>query len=1157
MEPTAPHTRHAIVREYLLAEMWHSLGSYLPASRRYLYLQESLRQMEIRDARNPMQENQDPLHALLEESLTLNEQLSRNVHRAKKERSDDRINVESQQNPNVRRFRRIAVEHDAENFWFPMRRFYQLMLEASKTRPTKSTPERSLEELHAVVRVPGRWETRSQGWERFLVRLHRNQARLEPAPNQTSPEDLAKMEKGLSDDARRLLDADLSSRWFDSPTHLHVLKALSAAHGMLHGAEQERRRLLEDGSDTPNDAASEHERINQNLEACLSIFTWAYDVAQLAPWCLASTGIERERLQDLLRHRNRAFTSNDHPLSHPAIWIADQISILALYRRATTFHMLARNEQAFSDFNKVQRLARTTLRHMQIVAVDVKDSCEFLEIALALADYRIGSIYREEHAHPMALEHFASARERFDCLWANAPSSPARIHSRWLVRLLLDRGESLGKLGRITAALESYLHAWEALVRLVSARAERPPRLDESERFLDWLGSRRNEPKIPKAELQDLAVGLLRSIHSTQIPEALHALASDVLLHLGRTLGMLRLGQTPSDRAPFDSGPGDSARGPHGVAISLLQKSLEYRSSGCLARSQLLSLLPPDAGPDAADRLLAPDTLKQHVSTNDIVERAIRLYEQEILNNLRATPRTAEAHDLPAARRALLEDILWHPESPVDRYERVTRILSRPPRPSDDGLPVSKKQTSDFRIEFVSCERYSSFGPFVPRPTAFVAPGGGHFVRIHGLPVSPSTFGLDQAEAHRQTVFGIVFDPGPLFLRNLHQCGFSIGDIDMIVVTHDHPDHMASLDAVLTLLHRREKIAQGRGRRDHVKSNGRNSGGRFALDLTENGRKLPILCNRSVADRYRGIVEYPVSFIEFSEWEASRKDFIHLPRRPGDNKPANLFQMHSMPGHPDIGRNDSFALIIGDPELGPSIGFTGDVPFPSYQPGTWWDRLLETDVLVANLGGLRIPDLLEKLPGLNQLPDFIEKILATFPTEAKSPPAFDSPRQRLCDALLSGTRSDESRTMFDSMFELADCFRKHNRKRNVHRMLIVSELREEMGSARVKVATHLNGTVFRENPEPAHTTKAFTADIGMRVLIDNSGASGQCSTCALNNDYPPEHRFHSPDHLFEVCVKGEGDAVFYACKHHDPKSEAFIERFQRFNPYATHVFGRS
>jgi L-ascorbate metabolism protein UlaG (beta-lactamase superfamily) len=48
---------------------------------------------------------------------------------------------------------------------------------------------------------------------------------------------------------------------------------------------------------------------------------------------------------------------------------------------------------------------------------------------------------------------------------------------------------------------------------------------------------------------------------------------------------------------------------------------------------------------------------------------------------------------------------------------------------------------------------------------------------------------------------GIAIDPGFDFVRSLHSHGFGIGDIDAIIVTHNHIDHTNDVETIYTLLH--------------------------------------------------------------------------------------------------------------------------------------------------------------------------------------------------------------------------------------------------------------------------------------------------------------------------------------------------------------------
>jgi len=48
---------------------------------------------------------------------------------------------------------------------------------------------------------------------------------------------------------------------------------------------------------------------------------------------------------------------------------------------------------------------------------------------------------------------------------------------------------------------------------------------------------------------------------------------------------------------------------------------------------------------------------------------------------------------------------------------------------------------------------------------------------------------------------GIVIDPGPDFIRNLRESAHSLLDVDAIVLTHNHLDHVGDVIPILTLLH--------------------------------------------------------------------------------------------------------------------------------------------------------------------------------------------------------------------------------------------------------------------------------------------------------------------------------------------------------------------
>jgi hypothetical protein len=82
--------------------------------------------------------------------------------------------------------------------------------------------------------------------------------------------------------------------------------------------------------------------------------------------------------------------------------------------------------------------------------------------------------------------------------------------------------------------------------------------------------------------------------------------------------------------------------------------------------------------------------------------------------------------------------------------------------------------------------RWNSFTPTLSSSISR-SKGGGYFLRFYD-----SQFSV-----------GIVVDPGYDFLENFFSQGFKIGDIDLVLVSHSHPDHTHDLAPLLSLFHAR------------------------------------------------------------------------------------------------------------------------------------------------------------------------------------------------------------------------------------------------------------------------------------------------------------------------------------------------------------------
>ncbi|GAI18381.1 unnamed protein product, partial [marine sediment metagenome] len=62
---------------------------------------------------------------------------------------------------------------------------------------------------------------------------------------------------------------------------------------------------------------------------------------------------------------------------------------------------------------------------------------------------------------------------------------------------------------------------------------------------------------------------------------------------------------------------------------------------------------------------------------------------------------------------------------------------------------------------------------------------------------------------------GIAIDPGFDFVRNLFHSGFSLNDIDIVLISHAHLDHIRDFESIVTLLFELQKRSK-RDRRVHV-----------------------------------------------------------------------------------------------------------------------------------------------------------------------------------------------------------------------------------------------------------------------------------------------------------------------------------------------------
>lgn len=115
-----------------------------------------------------------------------------------------------------------------------------------------------------------------------------------------------------------------------------------------------------------------------------------------------------------------------------------------------------------------------------------------------------------------------------------------------------------------------------------------------------------------------------------------------------------------------------------------------------------------------------------------------------------------------------------------DDYELIMdeaeEHFSKHLKDNSSHVPVARS------LHFMGLQRWNSLTPAQGRSV-----GGGYFIY--------------HTDYRGEVDLGIAIDPGFDFIRNLFRQGFSIRDIDIILISHAHPDHLWDFESIVQLLH--------------------------------------------------------------------------------------------------------------------------------------------------------------------------------------------------------------------------------------------------------------------------------------------------------------------------------------------------------------------
>ena len=113
---------------------------------------------------------------------------------------------------------------------------------------------------------------------------------------------------------------------------------------------------------------------------------------------------------------------------------------------------------------------------------------------------------------------------------------------------------------------------------------------------------------------------------------------------------------------------------------------------------------------------------------------------------------------------------------------------------------ISKDKKKLIGVEFVALRRWNSHTPEIS-----FSKGGGYFVFIPVDINNDDKVNGQQGGVFRATKLGIVVDPGFDFIHNFFSQGFTLDDIDLVLITHADADHISDYAGLADLFRVRSK----------------------------------------------------------------------------------------------------------------------------------------------------------------------------------------------------------------------------------------------------------------------------------------------------------------------------------------------------------------
>jgi len=413
-------------------------------------------------------------------------------------------------------------------------------------------------------------------------------------------------------------------------------------------------------------------------------------------------------------------------------------------------------------------------------------------------------------------------------------------------------------------------------------------------------------------------------------------------------------------------------------------------------------------------------------------------------------------------------------------------------------------------MELIVLRRWNSFSPNL-NSLSSIAVGGGYLLRCWS----------DKQSRY----IGVVIDPGYNFLQNLFNEGFTVTDLDVVVMTHAHPDHIDNISNILTLLREQQKRTVDR----RIK----------AL-----GRPLTMVMTEAVHDRLYDLLKAESEFVEnivVTGWSTQRSagnglqrddSQIHLLITPESAVHAKLGdkEWEDCPTQPAGIKLKAIPALHYDGTSGDSMGILVSVKRSESTAREKWvhvailsdtrffpvisEALLpECKVVVAHLGAV----IDEKLYAGFHHADPDKQDLLQHLHQVGTVPCERDKRECIHEALKK-VLEDKNHLYLPGMTGLLCHLRRlHSLPGDpgVRPLLVMSEFGEEMrGGLRQDLARRLRMLGGDEQ-----AVDVLAADVGMRIDVERRLV--RCVVC---------QQYVKPDWIEPVVVSPADEAIFYVCQ---------------------------